>query len=103
MIGFENIELISDRPFATWLEEFREIKARYPNKVLVASIMEEYNKDAWVEIVERVQETGVDAFEMNLSCPHGLPERRMGAAMGSNPEIVHELVGWVKSAARIPV
>lgn len=103
VIGFENIELISDRPFQTWLEEFREIKKRWPNRVLVASIMEEYRKEAWVEIVERVQETGVDAFEMNLSCPHGLPERRMGAAMGSNPEIVGEVVGWVKSVSKIPV
>jgi dihydroorotate dehydrogenase subfamily 1 len=103
VIGFENIELISDRPFTTWLEEFREIKKRWPNRVLVASIMEEYRKEAWVEIVERVQETGVDAFEMNLSCPHGLPERRMGAAMGSNPEIVNEVVGWVKSVSKIPV
>jgi dihydroorotate dehydrogenase subfamily 1 len=103
VIGFENIELISDRPFTTWLEEFREIKKRWPKRILVASIMEEYRKEAWVEIVERVQETGVDAFEMNLSCPHGLPERRMGAAMGSNPEIVGEVVGWVKSVAKIPV
>ncbi|NVB38484.1 NAD-dependent dihydropyrimidine dehydrogenase subunit PreA [Pseudenhygromyxa sp. WMMC2535] len=103
VFGFENIELISDRPFETWLEEFREIKKRYPKHILVASIMEEYRKEAWVEIVERVQETGVDAFEMNLSCPHGLPERRMGAAMGADPEIVREVVGWVKSVAKIPV
>lgn len=103
VIGFENIELISDRPFETWLEEFREIKKRYPKHILVASIMEEYRKEAWQEIVERVQETGVDAFEMNLSCPHGLPERRMGAAMGADPSIVHEVVGWVKEVAKIPV
>ena len=101
--GFENIELISDRPFETWLEEFREIKKRYPKHILVASIMEEYRKEAWVEIVERVQETGVDAFEMNLSCPHGLPERRMGAAMGADPEIVREVVGWVKEVSKIQV
>ncbi len=50
--------------------------------------MEEYRKDAWVEIVERCQEAGVDAFECNFSCPHGLPERRMGSAMGENPEIL---------------
>lgn len=103
VIGFENIELISDRPFETWLEEFRAIKQRWPKRILVASIMEEYRKEAWVEIVERVQATGVDAFEMNLSCPHGLPERRMGAAMGADPDIVKEVVGWVKSVATIPV
>lgn len=103
VIGFENIELISDRPFDVWLEEFREIKKRYPKHVLVASIMEEYRKEAWQEMVERVQETGVDAFEMNLSCPHGLPERKMGAAMGADPEIVREVVGWVKEVATVPV
>src|SRR3954469_18736659 len=42
VVGFENIELISDRPFETWLEEFRQLKKAYPKKMLVASIMEEY-------------------------------------------------------------
>lgn len=103
IVGFENIELISDRPFDTWLEEFRAVKSDYPNHRLIASIMEEYSKDAWQEIVERVQETGVDGFEMNLSCPHGLPERKMGMAMGENPDIVREVVGWVMEVAKIPV
>src|SRR5436190_24121107 len=46
---------------------------------------------------------GVDSFELNFSCPHGLPERKMGAAMGENPEIVEEVSGWVMSAAKKPV
>ena len=50
--------------------------------MLIASIMEEYNKDAWEEIVKRCEEAGADAFEINFSCPHGLPERKMGMAMG---------------------
>ena len=103
VIGFENIELISDRPFDVWLDELREIKAKHPTKILIASVMEEYSKDAWHEIIERVQDTGVDAFELNLSCPHGLPERRMGMAMGSNPDIVNEVTGWVMDVAKIPV
>src|SRR5499427_848815 len=103
VVGFENIELISDRPFDAWLDEFRHLKRTYPKKILIASIMEEYRRDAWHEIVRRVQETGVDAFELNLSCPHGLPERKMGMAMGEEPGIVEEVVGWVKEVARIPV
>jgi dihydropyrimidine dehydrogenase (NADP+)/dihydropyrimidine dehydrogenase (NAD+) subunit PreA len=103
IIGWENIELISDRPFATWIQEFKQIKDRYPDRVLIASIMEEYRKDAWVEIVERCQEAGVDALECNFSCPHGLPERRMGSAMGENPEILEEVCRWVMGAARVPV
>lgn len=103
VIGWENIELISDRPFAHWIDEFKRCKDQFPDGVLIASIMEECRKDAWVEIVERCQDAGVDAFELNFSCPHGLPERKMGAAMGQDPEILEEVCGWVKGAAKKPV
>jgi dihydroorotate dehydrogenase subfamily 1 len=103
VIGWENIELISDRPFNIWLDEFKKCKDQFPDGVLIASIMEEYNKDAWAEIVGRCQDAGVDSFELNFSCPHGLPERKMGAAMGENPEIVEEVCGWVMAAAKKPV
>jgi len=103
VIGWENIELISDRPFETWLEEFRQAKDAHPDGVLIASIMEECRRDAWIEIVERCQEAGVDGFELNFSCPHGLPERKMGAAMGQDPAILSEVCQWVMSAARVPV
>jgi len=102
VIGWENIELISDRPFKIWIEEFKKCKEMFPDGVLIASIMEEYNKDAWIEIVQRCQDAGVDAFELNFSCPHGLPERKMGAAMGQDPDILEEVCGWVKGAAKKP-
>jgi dihydroorotate dehydrogenase subfamily 1 len=103
VVGWENIELISDRKFEIWLDEFKRCKDMHPDGVLIASIMEEYNRDAWSEIVGRCQDAGVDSFELNFSCPHGLPERKMGAAMGENPEIVQEVCGWVMAAARKPV
>ena len=103
VLGFENIELISDRPFEIWLDELRQLKKNYPKHVLIASIMEEYRREAWHEIVRRTQETGVDAFELNLSCPHGLPERKMGMAMGEDPALVKEVTGWVKEVSTIPV
>jgi len=103
VIGWENIELISDRKFSIWLEEFKKCKDQFPDGVLIASIMEEFNKDAWVEIVERCQDAGVDAFELNFSCPHGLPERKMGAAMGQDPDILEEVCGWVSTVAKKPV
>lgn len=102
IIGWENIELISDRPFHLWIDEFKRCKDLHPDGVLIASIMEEYNQDAWAEIVTRCQDAGVDAFELNFSCPHGLPERKMGAAMGQNPEILEEVCRWVKAAATKP-
>src|SRR6202000_376534 len=103
VVGWQNIELISDRPFNVWLDELKLLKNKYPDGKVIASIMEEYNKDRWIEIVERVQATGVAGFELNFSCPHGLPERKMGAAMGQDCAILEEVCGWVMSAAKIPV
>ncbi len=103
IVGWENIELISDRPIEIWLEEFKRCKDKHPNGVLIASIMEEYNRDAWLEIVERCQDAGVDGFELNFSCPHGLPERKMGSAMGEDPEVLLEVCDWVMSVAKRPV
>ncbi len=103
VIGWENIELISDRKFEIWLDEFKEAKDECPDGILIASVMEEYNKDAWCEMIERCQDAGVDAFELNFSCPHGMPERKMGAAMGQDPEMLEEVCGWVMGASKIPV
>ena len=103
VVGWQNIELISDRPFEVWLDELKRLKDKYPDGAVIASIMEEYNRDAWVEIVERVQATGVAGFELNFSCPHGLPERKMGAAMGQDNAIMGEVCRWVMSAAKVPV
>lgn len=103
IIGWENIELITDRPFETWLDEIADLKARYPDRALIVSIMEECSRDAWHEIVERTQEAGADALELNLSCPHGLPERRMGSAMGQDPELTEQVCRWVHEVARVPV
>lgn len=101
--GWENIELITDRPFETWLDEFRALKDAAPQRVLIASVMEAYRREAWHEVVTRCQETGVDALELNMSCPHGLPERKMGSAIGEDPELLEEVCGWVMEVARVPV
>lgn len=103
IVGWENIELITDRPFTTWLDEFKSLKDRYPERPLIASVMEECHRDRWLEIIQRCDDAGVDGFELNLSCPHGLPERRMGQAMGQDPEIVREVSRWARSATRKPI
>jgi dihydropyrimidine dehydrogenase (NADP+) len=41
------------------LKEFKQLKEEYPDRILIASIMEEYNKAAWEELIDRVEQTGV--------------------------------------------
>jgi dihydropyrimidine dehydrogenase (NADP+) len=103
VIGWENIELISDRPLEVMLQEFKRLKEEFPDRILIASIMEEYDRNAWEELVGRCEEVGVDGFELNFSCPHGMPERRMGAAMGQDCDLLTEVSGWVNNVATIPV
>src|SRR5438045_8113193 len=103
VIGFQNIELISDRHIEVWLEEFKQVKKEHPNNVLIASIMEEYSKERWQELTKMVQDTGVDAFELNFSCPHGMTERKMGSEMGEHPDLTQEVTRWVTEVAKIPV
>ncbi|XP_008789259.1 dihydropyrimidine dehydrogenase (NADP(+)), chloroplastic-like [Phoenix dactylifera] len=103
IIGWENIELISDRPLETMLNEFKQLKEEYPDRILIASIMEEYNEAAWQELIERVEATGVDALEINFSCPHGMPERKMGAAVGQDCALLEEVCGWINEKATVPV
>src|SRR3954449_3125749 len=57
IFGWQNIELISDRPFKVWIDELNRLKDKYPDGVVIASVMEEYHKERWVEIIERVQAT----------------------------------------------
>ncbi|KGR92267.1 dihydropyrimidine dehydrogenase [Ureibacillus massiliensis 4400831 = CIP 108448 = CCUG 49529] len=101
--GFNNIELITDRPIEVNLKEIYETKKLFPDRAIVVSLMVEPIQDKWHEIVKRVQDVGVDGFELNFGCPHGMAERGMGAASGQVPELVEKQTYWAKEVAEVPV
>ncbi|WP_146551857.1 NAD-dependent dihydropyrimidine dehydrogenase subunit PreA [Rummeliibacillus sp. SL167] len=101
--GFNNIELITDRPLATNLKEMDETKKRFPDHAIIASLMVEPKQEKWHEIVKRVEDVGIDGLELNFGCPHGMAERGMGAASGQVPELVEKQTYWVKEVAKTPV
>jgi len=103
MMGFNNIELISDRPIEVNLQELTEVKRRYPKHAVIASLMVESKRDAWHEIVQRAEDAGADGLELNFGCPHGMSERGMGSAVGQVPEYCGQITEWVKEKARTPV
>jgi dihydropyrimidine dehydrogenase (NAD+) subunit PreA len=81
MVGFNNIELITDRPLEDNLREIREVKRRFPANAMVVSIMEDRLED-WRSLIRRVEDAGADGIELNFGCPHGMCERGMGSAVG---------------------
>ncbi len=103
VMGFNNIELISDRPIDVNLGEISEVKKHYPKHLVVASLMVESKRESWHEMVRRTEDAGADALELNFGCPHGMSERGMGAAVGQVPEYTEMITSWVKEVARTPV
>ncbi|MTT30705.1 NAD-dependent dihydropyrimidine dehydrogenase subunit PreA [Terrilactibacillus sp. BCM23-1] len=101
--GFNNIELITDRPLEVNLKEIYETKKKFPNHAIVASLMVEPKQEKWHEIVKKVEAIGVDGLELNFGCPHGMAERGMGSASGQVPELVEKQTHWVKEVAETPV
>ncbi len=103
MMGFNNIELITDRPVEDNLKEIAEAKRNYPKHAVIASLMVESKRPTWHEMVKRTQDTGADGIELNFGCPHGMSERGMGSAVGQVPDYTCQIVQWVKEVATIPV
>jgi dihydropyrimidine dehydrogenase (NAD+) subunit PreA len=103
MIGLNNIELITDRPLDVNLREISEVKKRYPNNAVIASLMVDSKREAWHTIVKQSEDAGADGLELNFGCPHGMSERGMGSAVGQVPEYAEMITGWVKEVARTPV
>ncbi len=102
MVGFNNIELISDRSPETNLREIKECADRWPEHAVIASLMTD-TRENWHDLVKRSADAGAKGIELNFGCPHGMCERGMGSAVGQNPDVAETLVSWVMEAAEIPV
>jgi dihydropyrimidine dehydrogenase (NAD+) subunit PreA len=103
VMGFNNIELISDRPLHINLAEIKECLRLFPDRAMVVSLMADNDRESWHELIKKVEDTGAHGLELNFGCPHGMTERGMGATVGQDPEIARMVVEWVMEKATIPV
>lgn len=103
VMGFNNIELISDRPLDINLREITECIKLFPDRAMIVSLMADNNKESWHDLIRQCEDAGAMGFELNFGCPHGMTERGMGAAVGQDPEIAKMVVEWVMEKATIPV
>jgi dihydropyrimidine dehydrogenase (NAD+) subunit PreA len=101
-----NWELISDKPIDWWIGKLSAIKRDYPDNVLVASIMAGSGSDEemrnWQTLAKAVQGEGVDAIELNYSCPH-MDRADMGSGLGKDAGLVSTTTQAVKEVATVPV
>ena len=101
--GLENIELLSHLTVQQWLDGVSYLRKKHPTKVQIASIMAPVIKEEWQNLVKTFNHSEIDAFELNFSCPHGMPEKGIGMAIGTNPEISAMITKWVMEVAKKPV
>ena len=103
MLGFNNIELITDRDLELNLSEIAQVKRDWPDRAMVVSLMVPCEEQSWKAILPRVADTGADGIELNFGCPHGMSERGMGAAVGQVPEYIEMVTAWCKQYSKLPV
>uniref|UniRef100_A0A8C2RXQ7 Dihydropyrimidine dehydrogenase [NADP(+)] n=1 Tax=Capra hircus TaxID=9925 RepID=A0A8C2RXQ7_CAPHI len=72
--SFLNIELISEKTAAYWCQSVTELKADFPDNIVIASIMCSYNRNDWMELSRKAED----------------------------PELVRNICRWVRQAVRIP-
>ncbi|HCM91331.1 MAG TPA: NAD-dependent dihydropyrimidine dehydrogenase subunit PreA [Lachnospiraceae bacterium] len=101
LIGFKNIEQLSDHSVAENMEIFRRLKKEYPSKFILASIMGK-DEEEWGELAKQCEDNGADAIELNFSCPN-MQEGGMGSDIGQVPELVERFTRAAVSAVSIPV
>lgn len=103
LLGFNNIELITDRDLHLNLREIKQVKKNWPDRAVIVSLMVPCEEQAWKQILPLVEETGADGIELNFGCPHGMSERGMGAAVGQVPEYIEMVTRWCMQTTRMPV
>ncbi len=105
LIGMNNIELLSRHSLKQWTDSWiPEIKNKAPEDfVVVASIMSSPEPEGWTALAETMSQTGVNALELNVSCPHGSPEKHMGAFIGQNPNLVEQVTKAAKKGTDLPI
>lgn len=101
-IGFNNIELITDRPLDVNFREIYEVKKQFPKHAVIVSLMVE-SEEEWKEIIQRSIDAGADGLELNFGCPHGMCERGMGSAVGQEPKANERIASWAVKYSTVPV
>lgn len=99
--GFKNIEQLSDHSVEENLEIFKQLRADFPTKVIVASIMGQ-NEAEWTELAEKCERAGASVIECNFSCPN-MEADDLGVTIGQSEELIERFTRAVRKGTSLPV
>ena len=101
IMGFKNIEQLSDHSVEENMEIFRRLKEKYPTKVIIASIMGR-NDAEWESLAALCQHSGADVVELNFSCPN-MADGGLGSDIGQVPELVERFTACARRSTTLPL
>lgn len=101
IIGFKNIEQLSDHAVTENMDIFKKLKKEYPHKFLLVSIMGR-NEQEWMMLSRMAMQAGADALELNFSCPN-MAKDGLGSDVGQIPELVEKYTAAARAGCNIPI
>ena len=101
IVGFKNIEQLSDKSITENMSVFRKLKEHYPTKFILASIMGQ-NEQEWEDLARLCDENGADAIELNFSCPN-MENSGLGSDIGQDPPSVEKFTAAARRGTKKPI
>eukprot|EP01029_Cantina_marsupialis_P012172 TRINITY_DN2689_c0_g1_i1.p1 TRINITY_DN2689_c0_g1~~TRINITY_DN2689_c0_g1_i1.p1 ORF type:complete len:968 (-),score=352.64 TRINITY_DN2689_c0_g1_i1:398-3265(-) len=112
--SYNNICMITEHTVEYWEATVRRLKAEYPDRILVVSIMCMDDKEDWQSLAKIMEAAGADGLELNLSCPnecHGEGghntgfdgDNKMAMALGVDEKAVERITRYVSEVVNVPV
>lgn len=101
VIGFKNVEQLSNLPLEENLSTFRRLKAEFPGKYLLVSIMGR-DEEEWETLARLADENGADAIELNFSCPN-MKDDGLGSDVGQDNLLIQQFTAAARRGAKKPI
>lgn len=92
-IGLQNIDLVSEHSVEIIEQNVRILKKRFPNKIVIPSIMASTKED-WQALAKRFVSAGADIIECSIWHPHGTEWGLCTKVQ--EPAGTEQIASWVK-------
>lgn len=101
IVGLQNVEQVSDRKLKDNLSDIHYLKKKWPDRVIIASIMG-FSNEEWAMLAKACADAGADMLELNFSCPHMTIEGS-GYKVGQTSQLIESFTSAVRKSTRLPI
>ncbi|OGS52500.1 MAG: hypothetical protein A3J79_04715 [Elusimicrobia bacterium RIFOXYB2_FULL_62_6] len=101
LAGLQNVEQTTDRGLQPNLKDIAYLKKKWPDRVVMASIMGFANQE-WADLAKACTDAGADMLELNFSCPHMTVEGS-GCKVGQADDLVEKFTATVRNVTKLPL